>query len=66
MIGVLYVEITPWTRDLLEKLIVAQLNSKFSAFYGTRCFIIMFTGILSQNIRPKARPPAAYRNMLIF
>jgi hypothetical protein len=30
-----YNELTPWNRDLLEKLIATQLVQKFPAFYGT-------------------------------
>jgi hypothetical protein len=35
--------LTPWSRILLEKLIVTQLVKKFLVFYGTRFFITMFT-----------------------
>ena len=35
--------LTPWCRDLLEKLTGLQLVKKFSAFYGTRRFIAAFT-----------------------
>jgi hypothetical protein len=34
--------LTPWSRVLLEKLIVLQLVKKFPAFYGTRRFITAF------------------------
>lgn len=34
--------LTPWGRVLLEKLIVAELDKKYSAFYGTSRFIIFF------------------------
>jgi hypothetical protein len=34
---------TPWSIVLLETLIVTQLVKKFSAFYGTRKFITVFT-----------------------
>jgi hypothetical protein len=34
---------TPWSRVLLEKLIVAQPVKKFPAFYGIRRFITVFT-----------------------
>jgi hypothetical protein len=40
---VMYHELTAWSRVLLEKLTVAQLVKKFSALYGTRCFITVFT-----------------------
>jgi hypothetical protein len=35
--------LTPWSRDLLEKLNGSQLVKKFLALYGTRRFIIAFT-----------------------
>jgi hypothetical protein len=35
--------LTPWSRVLLEKLVVTQIVKKFSAFYGTRRFITVFT-----------------------
>jgi hypothetical protein len=31
--------LTPWSRILLEKLIITKLVKKFLAFYGTRMFI---------------------------
>jgi hypothetical protein len=34
---------TPWNKALLEKITVAQLVKKFSAFSGTRRFITVFT-----------------------
>jgi hypothetical protein len=33
----------PWSRVLLEKLIVTQLVKKFPTFYGNRRFITVFT-----------------------
>lgn len=33
--------LVPWSKFLHEKLTVAQLDRKFSAFYGTRWFIIV-------------------------
>jgi hypothetical protein len=33
----------PWSKALLEKLVVAQPVNKFPAFYGTRRFITKFT-----------------------
>jgi hypothetical protein len=36
-------KVTPWSGDLLEKLMVAQLNKKFSAFYEIQKFINVFT-----------------------
>jgi hypothetical protein len=35
--------LTPWGRVVLEKLTAARLLKKFSAFYVTRSFIIVFT-----------------------
>jgi len=35
--------ITPWSKVLLEKLIVTQLVKKFLDFYGTPRFITVFT-----------------------
>jgi len=35
--------LTPWSTVLLEKLTGLQLVKKFSAFYGTRKFITVFT-----------------------
>jgi hypothetical protein len=43
MIYVNYHYVTPWGRDLPEKLTVPQLLKKFPAFYGTRRFITVFT-----------------------
>jgi hypothetical protein len=36
-------ELSPWSRVVLEKLIVAQLFKKFIAFHGTPRFITVFT-----------------------
>jgi hypothetical protein len=33
-----YITITTWGRDLLEKLMVAELVKQFPVFYGTRSF----------------------------
>jgi len=33
----------PWSRVLLEKLILTQLFKKFPTFYGTQRFVTMFT-----------------------
>jgi hypothetical protein len=38
--------VAPWSRGLLEKLIIAQLVRKLSAFYETRNFIAVFTRVL--------------------
>ena len=35
--------LTPWSRDLLEKLTCSQLVKKFNEFYGTRRFITALT-----------------------
>ena len=35
--------LTPWTRDILEKLTGSHLVKKFPTFYGTRRFITAFT-----------------------
>jgi len=42
--------LTPWSRVLLEKLTVTQLVKKFSAFYGTRRFITVFTTALHWSV----------------
>jgi hypothetical protein len=36
-------KLTPWSRVLLEKLIVNQLVKNFSAFYGNGIFMTVFT-----------------------
>jgi hypothetical protein len=36
-------QLIPWSRILLEKLVVTQLVKKFRTFYGNRRFIIVFT-----------------------
>jgi hypothetical protein len=68
--------LTPWCRVLLEKLTGFQLVKKFSAFYGTRMFIIAFTSarLLSlswassiQSISPGPRLSVwTFRNMICF
>ena len=37
--------LTPWCRDLLEKLTGLQLVKKFPAFHGTRRFITALTSV---------------------
>jgi hypothetical protein len=37
-----YLRLTPWSRILLEKLLVGQLVKKFPSFYATRCPITVF------------------------
>jgi hypothetical protein len=39
----LTIQLNPWSRTLLHKLIVTQLLNKFSAFYRTRRSVIVFT-----------------------
>jgi hypothetical protein len=57
--------ITPWSRVLVEKLIVTQLVKKFTVFYGIRRFVAVFTRdhrvtfrnkLLSYNELPASRP----------
>ena len=64
--------LTPWCRDLLEKLTGLQLVKKFPAFHGTRRFITALTSIrhlsLSwaspiQSIYPH---PTSWRSFLIL
>jgi len=40
--------LTPWSRDLLQKLTGPQLVKKFPAFDGTRQFITAFTSTRHQ------------------
>jgi hypothetical protein len=44
------VELTPYSRSLLEKLTVSQPAKKFPAFYGTRRFISAFTRALHLSL----------------
>ena len=46
----LYVELTPWSRVLFEKLTGFQLAKKFPAFHGTRRFITAFTSALHPSL----------------
>jgi hypothetical protein len=39
-----------WSSALLEKLLIAQPLKKFSAFYGTRRFITVFTRALHRSL----------------
>jgi prolipoprotein diacylglyceryltransferase len=43
IIIIIIIIITPWSRDLLEKLTASQPAKKFLAYYGTRRFITAFT-----------------------
>jgi hypothetical protein len=44
VIVIVIIIITPWSRVLLEKLIVTQLVKKFPTFYGTQRFFTVLTG----------------------
>jgi hypothetical protein len=65
-------KLTPWSRILLEKLIVAQLVQQFPVFYGTRRFITVFTrarhGSLSwaRCIQSTPSHPVFIRSILIL
>jgi hypothetical protein len=51
--------LTPWSRGLIEKLIVAQMVNNYPAFYGTKIFIIVFmpaTGPYPELIEPTPHP----------
>jgi len=37
-------ELTPWSRGLLDKLIITQMAKKFLTFYGTGRFVTVSTG----------------------
>jgi len=58
-------ELISWSNVLLEKLIVTQLLEKFSAFYGTRKFITVFTRT-RQRIRPIPRFCVTFRNKIFL
>jgi hypothetical protein len=47
---IIIIIITPLSRLVLEKLIVAQLFKKFSAFYRALRFIIVFTRALHRSL----------------
>ena len=64
--------LTPWCRDLLEKLTGLQLVKKFPAFHGTRMFITVLTSIRHPSLS-WARPiqsiyphPTSWRSILIL
>jgi hypothetical protein len=44
------IQLTPWTWALLQKPPIAQQLKNFSAFYGTRRFIIVFTSALRRSL----------------
>jgi len=49
-----------WGRAVLEKLTVPQLVKKLPAFYGTRSFVTVFTGVLVailSQMNPVGPPP---------
>jgi hypothetical protein len=50
-------KLNPWTRVLLEKIIVTQLVKKFPSFYGTQRLFTMFT---------RAHKSEVVCNMLLF
>ena len=62
--------LTPWCRDLLEKLTGLQLVKKFSAFYGTRRFIAAFTSFRhlslswASPIQSTCPQPTSWRSIL--
>jgi hypothetical protein len=43
IIIILKLKQTPWSRFILEKLVVTQVVEKFPAFHGTGSFITVFT-----------------------
>ena len=64
--------LTPWSRVLLEKLIILWLVKKFPAFYGTQRFITKFSSArhlslswasLIQSVPPH---PTSWRSVLIL
>src|SRR5215510_13249971 len=64
--------LTPWCRDLLEKLTGLQLVKKFPAFYGTRRFITALTSVRHQSlswaspIQSTYPHPTSWRSILIL
>jgi len=69
---VLWFKLTPWGRVLVQKLTVAKLLKKFSAFYGTSRFITMFTRTRhwylswARWIQSTPRHPISLRSILIL
>ena len=63
---------TPWSRVILEKLIVSQLVKKFPAFYGTRRFITAYTSAChlylswASSIQSITPHPTSWRSILIL
>jgi hypothetical protein len=46
-------QLTPWTSDFFEKLVVSQLVKIFPTFYGNERFFIAST---SRRVSPSSRP----------
>jgi hypothetical protein len=63
---------TPWSRVILEKLIIGQLAKKFPAFYGTRRFnTVRITGLLDSVHRHPTGSPgdgkrSSFLNVVFF
>src|SRR5215470_9658254 len=72
IIIIIIIIITPWSRDLLEKVTVSQLVKKFPPFYGTRRFITAFTRARhlslssASSIQSMHPPPTSRRSILIL
>ena len=64
--------LTPWSRDLLEKLTVSQLVKKYTGFYGNRRFITGFTSVQhlslswSRPIKSTSPHPSYWRFIVIL
>jgi purine-cytosine permease-like protein len=64
--------LTPWSRVLLEKLGVCQLDKKFPAFYGTRRIITAFTSARHLSLswatsnQSTSPHPTSWRSILIL
>jgi hypothetical protein len=69
---ILTLSLTPWSRDLAEKLRGFQLVKKFPEFYGTRRFITAFTKarhlslFWARSIQSTPHHPTSRRFILIF
>ena len=68
---VLAYSLTPWSRDLLEKLTISHPVKKFPAFYATRRFVTAFTSALplslswARSIQSMPPPhPTSWRSIL--
>jgi hypothetical protein len=53
----LKLQLTPWGRVLLEKIIVTQIVVTFPAFFGTRSFVTVLSPPLIPNPEPNAFSP---------